>query len=192
MLRAALCLMLALQSTTSCLFSPASRVTLAMKTGILLRMHVVAQDDTEAMQRLKLTVRDAVREAYDEQRQTPCPSMLATAEAMLPELTRAAVRAARAEGYDGDVAVTIETAEFDERELDGYILPASTYPALMIRLGEARGHNWWGLIDPEFSLRSASLPGGPQDDLITWDWSLRAFLSALLGLPMTVQEGNDA
>ena len=192
MLRALVCLMLALQSMTPCLAAPENRVPLAMKTGVLLRMHVVAQDDTEAMQRLKLVVRDEVRRAYEEGRPSPAPSMLAAAADMLPELTDAAVQAARAQGYQGQVAVAIETADFDERELDGHIIPAGRYPALMIRLGNARGHNWWGLIDPELSLRAASLPGDPQGESIEWDWSLQGLISALLGLPLTAREADHA
>lgn len=191
MLRAVVCLMLALQSVTTCLATPTNRVTLAMKTGVLLRMHVVAHDDTEAMQQLKLTVRDAICQTYAEQHLTLCPSMLDAAKELLPTLTDAAVHAARANGFTGSVTVSIETLDFDERELEGFSIPAGQYPALMVRLGEAQGHNWWGLIDPELSLRAASLSIEPHD-IVEWDWSLQAFLSALLGLPMTAQEGNDA
>lgn len=191
MLRAVVCLMLALQSIASSLAAPEHCVALAMKTGCLLRMHVVAQDDTEEMQRIKLAVRDAVRQTYDERRQ-PSACMLTAAREMLPELTEAASVAARQEGFAGSVDVTIETLAFDERELDGFIVPAGEYPALMIRLGDAQGHNWWGLVDPEFSLRAASLPSESSDGAIEWDWSLQALFSALLGLPMTMQEGNDA
>ena len=192
MLRAIVCLMLALQSVSACLARPEARVTAAMKTGILLRTHVIAQDDTEAMQSLKLVVRDAVRQTYDERRPSPCPSMLLAAEAMLPELQEAACRAARQEGFTGNITVLIETVSFDERALDGYTFPAGDYPALMIYLGDARGHNWWGLIDPELSLRAAALPGPARDGPIQWDWSLRGFLAALLGLDLNSLEGNDA
>ena len=192
MLKTLLCLLLTLQTLTVPLKTPEGRVTFAMKTGILLRVHVVAQDDTGEMQRVKLVVRDAVRQAYDERYPSPCLSMLAAAEAMLPDLTEAAVAAARNEGFDGPVDVAIETRTFDARELDGFLLPEGEYPALMIRLGDAQGHNWWGLIDPDLSLRTAMVPDfGSSDGPAVWDWSLKAFLSALLGLPLT-QEGNDA
>lgn len=193
MLRSLICLIFTLQSLTAPLNTPEGRVTLAMKTGVLLRMHVVAQDDTDEMQRVKLVVRDAVRKAYDERYPSPCLSMMAAAEEMLPDLTEAALTAARAEGFAGSVTVVVETLTFDARELEGFTLPEGEYPALMIRLGDAQGRNWWGLIDPNLSLRAAMVPGteGP-DGRAEWDWSLRAFLSALLGLPLTTQEGNDA
>lgn len=192
MLRSLLCLMLALQSLTAALSMPQNRVVLAMKTGMVLRMHVVAQDDTEEMQRIKLVVRDAVRQAYDDNCPEADGSMLAATRRMLPELEAAAMSAALGEGYTDTVTVAIETLTFDERELDGYVFPAGEYPALMIRLGAAQGHNWWGLIDPELSLRVAMVPGTAQGGGVQWDWSLGGFWSALLGRPMGVREGNDA
>lgn len=193
MLRSLICLLLALQSLTAPLATPENRVTFAAKSGILLRTHVVAQDDTEEMQRIKLVVRDAVREAYSTNRPASCASMLAAAEALLPLLTETAVSAARREGFAGAVSVSIALETFDARELDGFILPAGAYPALMIRLGDAQGHNWWGLIDPELSLQMAALPGeASTDGALEWDWSLKALLYALLGLPMAAQEGGDA
>lgn len=193
MLRAILCLLLALQNLSAAFTVPENRIAFAMKTGILLRMHVVAQDDTAEMQRVKLIVRDAVQQTYDDYSPEPSRSMLQTARALLPELTKTAVAAAKQAGFTGKVSVAIETLTFDARELDGYTLPAGEYPALMIRLGDARGRNWWGLVDPELSLRTAAVPGTQQEDApIQWDWSLRAFLSALLGLPLALQEGSHA
>ena len=193
MLRSLICLILTFQSLMAPLATPEGRVTFAMKTGVLLRMHVVAQDDTDEMQRVKLVVRDAVRQAYDDRYPLPCLSMMAAAGDILSDLTEAAVSAARNEGFEGIVTVDIETLPFDERELEGFLLPEGDYPALMIRLGDAQGHNWWGLIDPEFSLRAAMVPGmETAEGSAEWDWSLRAFLSALLGLPLTMQEENDA
>ena len=193
MLRAFLCLFLAVSNLSAALTGPETRVIFAMKTGILLRMHVVAQDDTAEMQRIKLVVRDAVRQTYDSCAPDPARPMLRTAAALLPELTETAVTAARGAGFTGRVSVSIEVQAFDARELDGYTLPAGDYPALMIRLGDARGHNWWGLVDPELSLSAAAVPGtAPEGAPILWDWSLRALLSALLGLPLTAQEDSHA
>ena len=151
------------------------RPVLAMKTGVLFRMHVIAQDDTPAMQALKLAVRDEVRRTY-----AAAPAqgatMLAQAQAMLPQLRTAALRAAKQHGFDGDVTVTVEDAVFDERTLDGHTFPAGRYPALIIRLGEAQGRNWWGLIDPEAALTCA---GAGDAAGMTWDWGWRAFFRAL-------------
>lgn len=152
-----------------------SRTVFAMKTGVLLRMHVVAQDDTAEMQQVKLCVRDAVQAAYAAEADQG-GTMLQRTQALLPQLTQIAQATARAEGFHGQVTVAIETLPFDQRDLDGLTIPAGTYPALMIRLGDAQGQNWWGLIDPELALQCAAF-----DDALPWDWSLHGFLRALLG-----------
>ena len=175
MLKAFLSLLLALQALLAA--PPAGRTVFAMKTGILLRVHVVAQDDTAEMQRVKLCVRDAVRTAYaaaPEDGQT----MLCRAARLLPQLTRAARAAARNEGFTGPVKVSLEWASFDSRTLEGITIPAGLYPALMIRLGDALGHNWWGLLDPRLALSSAAAEGG--DGPLSWDFSLSALWQALL------------
>lgn len=162
-----------LLSTAATSLPPETRTVFAMKTGILLRMHVVAQDDTPEMQQLKLCVRDAVQQAYAQGE--PTGPMLLSATAMLPSLRQAAQEAALQEGFTGTVTVTIQRAGFDQRSLDGLTIPAGEYPALMIRLGQAQGHNWWGLIDPELALQCAS-----EGDGAAWDWSLAAFWRCLL------------
>ncbi|MGN0747128.1 MAG: stage II sporulation protein R [Aristaeellaceae bacterium] len=170
-------------------FSLSSPTVLAMKTGVLLRMHVVAQDDTPAMQAVKAPVRDAVRQAYAGHTagEASLP-MLPRAAALLPELTAAAQAAAREAGYAGEVTVALEWAQFDQRTLDGLTIPAGRYPALMIRLGQARGQNWWGLLDPELALSAAAIENG--EGTIVWDWTLEGLLAALFHLPLKAGDGD--
>lgn len=173
MIRTLLALVLLL-SRFSIVLPQETSTILAMKTGLLLRMHVLAQDDTPEMQHVKLCVRDAVQEAYAAEAGQPF-SMLARATELLPQLTQAAQSAARSEGFTGDVSLSIVRQQFDSRELDGLQIPAGSYPALMIHLGDAQGHNWWGLIDPQLALDCASFA-----DSAEWDWSLAGFWRALL------------
>lgn len=157
-----------------------------LRSGECLRLHVIAQDDSDEMQRLKLCVRDAVQACYVCNRSSG--TMLEQAERLLPQLTEAACTAAAAEGFDMPVAVSLETCVFDERELAGVTVPAGEYPALMIRLGDARGRNWWGLLDPELALAWARVPQEEQaEEPIIWDWSWEALLAALLGRPLAYE-----
>lgn len=173
MIRTLIALMLLLPRLSISL--PQQAITVAgMKTGVLLRMHVIAQDDTPEMQRIKLCVRDAVQDAYAAEAVRPA-FMLTQATHLLPQLTQAAQCAARTEGFTGMVTVSIQQESFDERELDGLLIPAGSYPALMIRLGNAEGRNWWGLIDPDLALNCASWK-----DSLFWDWSLAGLWQALL------------
>lgn len=192
MLKSILCLLLVLNNVSGALSTPYTRTVFEMKTGIQLRMHVVAHDDTEAMQRLKIIVRDAVRAAYRENLPDPQDTMLANAQVLLPLLAETAVQTARQEGFEGGVQITIETRIFPSYDLGSMTLPAGEYPAFMIRLGDAQGHNWWGLIDPTLALWSASTPQqGKSNTAIVWDWSLRSFFAALLGRPLEKAAVSD-
>lgn len=151
-----------------------------LRSGQWLRMHVIAHDDTQEMQRLKLLVRDAVQACYA----AAAPkgdSMLDNAAALLPHLSAAARQTAQDAGFHGSVCVTLQPQYFSARSLMGIPVPAGTYPALMIRLGDGQGQNWWGLLDPEASL-SLALISRSEDGRILWDWSWEGLLAALFGL----------
>lgn len=157
---------------------PAQDLPGRLRSGQWLRFHVIAHDDSQEMQQLKLTVRDAVQACY-----ASLPTgadMLADAALHLPQLTDAARQAATEAGFPGPVEVTLGMQAFDARTLGGVTVPAGTYPALVIRLGDARGQNWWGLLDPETSLEMAVI-GSTGGDAILWDWSWQALLTALFG-----------
>ena len=171
----------ALQLTLSFLAPPV--FTQQLKSGSWLRLHVVAQDDTAEMQRVKRCVRDAVLDCYRELHPSGASGMQQQAAAILPQLTEAAESAARREGFGGEVQVTLGPHFIGERTLLGVAIPAGEYPALMVLLGDAQGQNWWGLIDPELSLLLAKVTGGEEDAPVLWDWSLKALLCALLGIP---------
>ena len=176
-----ICMLAALQLLGSAL--PSASLPARLRSGEWLRFHVIAQDDTPDMQALKLTVRDAVQSCYREHRSPDASSMAAEAERLLPRLAAAARRAARAEGFSGAVSVSLSAEVFGDRSLMGMPVPAGVYPALMIRLGEARGQNWWGLLDPDMSLQLAAVPGEEEGGAIVWDWSLEALLRALFRWP---------
>ncbi|MGN0779902.1 MAG: stage II sporulation protein R [Aristaeellaceae bacterium] len=167
-----------------------SPIVLGMKTGMLLRLHIIAEDDTPAMQAVKAPVRDAVRALYAARTPADAPlPMLPQAAALLPELSLAAQTAARDACYSGEVSVSLEWADFDERTLDGLTIPAGRYPALMIRLGKAQGQNWWGLLDPELALSAAAI--AHTEDATQWDWTLRGLLAALFHPPVKAGDGHD-
>lgn len=172
-------------------------VTQRLRSGEWLRLHVIAQDDTPDMQHLKLLVRDAVRDCYAANRPQDA-TMIAATQSLLPQLTRAAREAAQAAGFTGEVEVELGSHRFDDRQLAGLTVPAGEYPALVIRLGDGQGRNWWGLIDPDAALMLAAVS---QEDTegadhrqeeestekkapVFWDWSWQALLSAIFGLPM--------
>ena len=127
----------------------------------VVRLHVLANSDSEADQTLKLQVRDCVLEHAEallrnaENRQE-AERLLREA---LPELERIAEREITRRGYAYDVKAELETASFPTREYDGFALPAGDYLALRILIGEARGQNWWCVVFPPLcTAASESVP----------------------------------
>lgn len=113
----------------------------------LIRLHVIANSDSEADQSLKLAVRDAVlaqATALLEQ-SADREDAWRQLETSLPELEQTAARVC---GDRYPVRATLTTAEFPLKEYDGFALPAGRYPALRVIIGEGAGRNWWCVVYP--------------------------------------------
>lgn len=138
----------------------------------ILRLHVVANSDSEEDQALKLKVRDAVlteaaRWCRDSESLYEANASLCT---HLESITEAARSAVRAEGYANTVSVTVTDEFFPTRRYEGFTLPAGRYRALRVVIGEGEGHNWWCVVFPALCLPAASgedvlaqLPPGQRD-----------------------------
>ena len=124
----------------------------------VLRMHVVANSDSEEDQRLKLKVRDAVLEAGKEYFDNS-ESAAQAEEKLIPvkdELERVAKKVVEENGYDYDVKVNIGNAYFPTKTYDGDVtLPAGEYEAVNVIIGSGRGHNWWCVMFPPMCLPAA-------------------------------------
>ncbi len=124
----------------------------------VLRMHVVANSDSEEDQCLKLKVRDAVLEAGKEYFDNS-ESAAQAEEKLIPvkdELERVAKKVVEENGYDYDVKVNIGNAYFPTKTYDGEVtLPAGEYEAVNVIIGSGQGHNWWCVMFPPMCLPAA-------------------------------------
>lgn len=119
-------------------------------SGQVLRLHVLAVDDSEEEQALKLRVRDAVLSYLSPilDGVTDREKARETLAAHLKEIALAASDAA--EGRK--VAVSLGPESYPLRRYGGFSLPAGTYESLRIVLGEGEGHNWWCVVYPQLCL----------------------------------------
>lgn len=106
----------------------------------LVRLHVLANSDSEEDQRLKLAVRDAVLRAADGADEID--------DTLLYILQQTARKTVEEEGYAYPVTVTRERAWFDTRRYETFSLPAGYYDAVRVVIGEGAGRNWWCVIYP--------------------------------------------
>lgn len=120
----------------------------------LIRLHIVANSDSEADQADKLAVRDAVLPLVSELTagcETPEDAKQAL-QAGLPALRACASQALLKRGCDLPVTVALQTEIFPQRHYDTFSLPAGQYETLRVRIGEAEGHNWWCVAFPSLCL----------------------------------------
>ncbi len=140
----------------------------------MIRLHVIANSDSDADQTLKLCVRDAVLcRAEDILRQSAdMTEARARLRDSLPDIGDAAAQELAAQGSGYSVSVALEDTEFPRKTYDGFALPAGEYLALRVVIGAGEGRNWWCVVYPPLctaaacELEGVALEGGmTADDL---------------------------
>lgn len=116
----------------------------------LVRLHVVANSDSDYDQELKLHVRDAVLQVTEKAGRIEDLALL------LPEIQKAAEYCLAVRGSSYPVAVTLRRETFPTRDYDAFALPAGPYTALRVTIGTGEGKNWWCVAFPSICLCAAS------------------------------------
>ena len=162
-------------------------------TEHVIRLHVVANSDSQADQQLKLQVRDGITAWLAEHADLNMTTRQAAAwlQAQLPQLQEVTKETATAAGWDGDVAVSFGREAFPTREYETFSLPAGVYQALRVTIGKAQGKNWWCVVFPSLCLpattedfRDTAVGSGFSEDLtdtLEKPYEVRFFLLDLWG-----------
>jgi stage II sporulation protein R len=141
----------------------------------VIRLHVIANSNSESDQEMKLFVRDRIL--------AECGDMLVCEN----ENAKEAMRALSEEGALGeveavanaaisdfcsqrgieqpDVRITLGDEKYPRRYYEGLAFPAGTYYSLRIIIGEGSGENWWCVLFPPLCFSAASKPS--DDDFIS-------------------------
>ncbi len=125
--------------------------------GEVLRLHVVANSDSDGDQAQKLRVRDAVL-AEAEGLLEGCSTRAEAAERLAASRGRlkdAALAVLRGEDCDYPVQVSLEEVWFPTRDYEGFSLPCGDYLALRVVIGSGGGRNWWCVVFPPLCLGAA-------------------------------------
>lgn len=124
----------------------------------VLRLHILANSDSNEDQRLKRCVRDALIENSDEifGDSASLEEAEARAKEKLPEIIDIAEKTLRSQGCGSEVKAEITDMHFDDRVYGDITMPAGDYRAIRIEIGEAKGHNWWCVMYPPLCIPAAS------------------------------------
>ena len=122
-----------------------------------LRLHIIANSDSEEDQALKLKVRDAVLASTGElfAEVSGKTEAVAAAEYSSNDIKAVAEEVIRAEGFDYDVQVEVTEMWFETRSYEGFTLPAGDYDAVRIIIGAGEGKNWWCVMYPALCVPGA-------------------------------------
>ena len=124
----------------------------------VVRLHVLANSDSEEDQALKYRVRDAVLGRLTALMRTSEDRSQAEGiiRGQLLELEELARREIAAAGYDYPVTAQLQELDFPTREYESFTLPAGEYLALQLVIGEGAGQNWWCVVFPPLCTAAAA------------------------------------
>ncbi len=123
----------------------------------VLRLHVIANSDSDDDQQLKLKVRDAIiqsgslifaecddKDAAAEMAQSQSAYLKETAEQVIAD-----------EGKNYKVTIEIGEEMYPTRTYENATLPAGEYTSLRVIIGEGSGQNWWCVVFPPMCVSAA-------------------------------------
>lgn len=130
----------------------------AQLAGQVIRLHVLANSDSQADQKLKLAVRDRVLERAESlyPKDVTLEQARAILEDNLDDLAEAGQQVVDEAGKDYPVTARLEECWFPTKEYGDFALPAGEYTALRVVIGEGEGQNWWCVAFPPLCLGAAS------------------------------------
>ncbi len=134
----------------------------------VVRLHVLANSDSDEDQALKLKVRDGIL-AYVSPRVIDCKSREEAIEVLsseLDEIEKVASEIIALEGYSHSVEVTLTLEDYPTRNYEAMSFPSGEYVSLRVLIGEAQGQNWWCVLFPPLCLSAATEKSVNEDAFI--------------------------
>ena len=132
----------------------------------VVRLHVLANSDSEEDQALKLEVRDAILEVTNPLLED-C-SNRDEAEAVLrehlDEIVAVSQKTVHDAGHNETVTAVFDEETYPERTYDRFCFPSGTYLSLRVMIGAGDGHNWWCCLFPPVCRAAASVSTKEAED----------------------------
>lgn len=124
----------------------------------VVRLHVLANSDSEEDQAMKLLVRDDIITLTNDLL-AECKTRedaIAVIGKNLDVFKETAEKTLRKNGSEHTVSVSLGEEYYPTRVYEGSAFPGGKYVSLQIKIGEAEGKNWWCVLFPPICLSAAS------------------------------------
>lgn len=131
----------------------------------LIRLHVLANSDSDEDQQLKMKVKEDIvgfaaplfadSQSIEETREIIHKNM--------ENFRRIAKNRIEEEGFNYEVTVSCEKRYFPVKTYGQLTLPKGEYEALVVEIGEAKGKNWWCVLFPPLCFVDAAYGYVPED-----------------------------
>ena len=130
----------------------------------LIRLHIIANSNSEADQKLKLDLRDYILEDI-ENLTGACANIDEAIEKINGEIINIQSKTlefVNGRGYDYSVSVILEKEIYPTRKYvddagNDFLLPAGKYISLKIEIGDSDGENWWCVLFPPICLSGSKI-----------------------------------
>ena len=120
-----------------------------------VRLHVLANSDSESDQELKLKVRDAVLEMVSQMDADTKDEAVEEIESNKEKIEALAASVIQREGFEYTVNVEVGKEIYPTRYYEDFALPAGEYTSVKIIIGEGSGQNWWCVLYPPLCTSAA-------------------------------------
>ena len=127
-----------------------------LRQGVL-RLHIIANSDDEADQKLKLEVRDEILKNSTDMFKN-CNSTedaIITASESIESINKIANKVIKEKGFSYGAIAEIRREYFPTRVYGEYTLEEGEYLSLILTLGKGEGQNWWCVVYPPLCFSSA-------------------------------------
>lgn len=134
----------------------------------VLRLHVIANSDSEEDQQLKLKVRDKIIESGKEifsECHTKSEAV-SKIEENITTLEHIAAQAIRESGYSYSVRIELDEEEYPTKSYESFCFPSGNYLSLRVIIGDGDGENWWCVLFPPMCI-SAATQTAPEEQFIS-------------------------
>ena len=119
----------------------------------IIRLHVIANSDSDEDQQLKLKVRDAVISQVDDlNNKNDISESREWIASHLDDITSLAESVVRENGCNYSASAELGVRWIPEKTYGDMYFPAGNYEALTITLGKGEGENWWCVLFPPLCL----------------------------------------